>query len=97
MHVTYTAVPDVIETDLESELILLDPGTQEMFSLNETGRRVWRSLPAREAALVDAVVAAFDVARDTAAADVRRLLAELVEAGLVEAREDAAGAQGTGG
>ena len=37
---TYTLKPGVIETDLEDELVLLDPKTQGMFSLNATGRVV---------------------------------------------------------
>ncbi|HEX7051156.1 MAG TPA: PqqD family protein [Longimicrobiales bacterium] len=88
----YARAPGVIETDLEHELVLLDPETQEMFSLNATGRCVWRALPAEgEAPLVAAVVAAYDVSPEAAEADVRRLLAELLEAGLIEARADGAG------
>src|SRR5690606_21558274 len=36
--VTYARVARVIETDLGNELVLLDPETQQMYSLNETGR-----------------------------------------------------------
>ena len=91
MERVYIALPDVIETDLDDELILLDPKTQEMFSLNETGRRVWRALPAGAEALVRDVVSAYDAAPEAVEADVRRLLDELLEAGLVEVRADATG------
>ena len=89
---TYARVSRVIETDLGNELVLLDPETQEMFSLNETGRCVWRTLPAEgEEPLVEALVAAYDVSRAAAEADVRRLLTELLDAGLIEVCGDAAG------
>jgi PqqD family protein of HPr-rel-A system len=80
----YRANPDVIETDLGEELILLDPRTQEMFSLNATGRAVWRALPAPdEAAIAAAVAESFDISPARAEADVRTLLQQLAEAGLV--------------
>jgi hypothetical protein len=44
---SYRANPAVVETDLPEELILLDPATREMFSLNATGRIVWRALAER--------------------------------------------------
>jgi hypothetical protein len=87
MSHVYAAAPHVIETDLGHELILLDPATQEMFSLNETGRRLWRALPAPETELVRAVVDAYDVSPDDAADDVRRLVAELLDRRLIEAGE----------
>lgn len=90
--VTYARVARVIETDLGNELVLLDPETQQMYSLNETGRCIWRALPASgEGPLIDALVAAYDVSREAAEADMRRILAELLDAGLIEVRGDAAG------
>ena len=80
----YTRNPSVIETDLEHELILLDPGSGEMFSLNDTGRRVWRALPAESAELVAAhLVATLEVDQETAERDVRSLLDALLAARLV--------------
>lgn len=79
------ANPDVIVTDLENELVLLDPSTQEMFSLNRTGRLVWQQLPAESAdALIAAVVPELPVDEERATADVRALLEALQEAELVE-------------
>jgi hypothetical protein len=74
----------IIETDLGSELILLDPTTQEMFSLNPTGSTVWRTLseaPLRTA--VDRVVDAFEVDRETAMQDVVAIVLRLRAAGLL--------------
>lgn len=80
----YTKNPSVIETDLEHELILLDPGSGEMFSLNDTGRRVWRALPSESVeSLAGQLVAAMEVDRETAERDVRSLLDALLAARLV--------------
>ncbi len=81
--------PGVIETDLPGELILLDPATQLMFSLNETGRFVWRALPGRNPGQVAAALTSvFAVPPEQAQADVRALLAELRAAGLVLGEDD---------
>ena len=82
--------PGVIETDLERELVLLDPETREMFSLNATGRVVWRALSEHPVgALAARITEAFDVSRERAEEDVRRILAELREAGLIAPSSDA--------
>jgi hypothetical protein len=65
----------IIETDLGTELILLDPGTQQMFSLNPTGRLIWSLLGS---APLDAIEQA------RARADALTLLEQLTVAGLVE-------------
>lgn len=75
----------VIETDLGAELILLDPATQQMFTLNATGREVWRALDGRAVDDIAArVVATFDVTREVAMTDVLSLVHRLVDARLVE-------------
>lgn len=89
------ANPAVVETDLVDELVLLDPTTREMFSLNAAGRIVWRALGesadgARELAIAR-ITEAFDVDAAVAAADVDALLGRLVDAGLVEALPTADG------
>ena len=87
MKMVYARNPGVIETDLKHEVVLLDPATQQMFRLNETGRVVWQMLPADgEESLIDEVVTRFEVSREDAERDVRRLLSELVKAQLVETR-----------
>lgn len=80
----YTTNPRVIATDLGNELILLDPETEQMYSLNETGRAIWHALPLSDPDdAVRALTGAFDVTPDAAAVDVRLLLSALVDAGLV--------------
>jgi hypothetical protein len=88
----------IIETELEDELILLDPASGEMFSLNGTGRSVWRALDGRTVAgVVSAIESAYDVAPERAGEDVRALLAQLLEAGLVEVGLVEARSDGNGG
>ncbi|HWK90119.1 MAG TPA: HPr-rel-A system PqqD family peptide chaperone [Longimicrobium sp.] len=81
----YRRKAQVIETELGGELILLDPATGEMFSLNPTARHVWAALPAASAdELARQVAEAFEVDAAEAQADVAALLEELAGAGLIE-------------
>ena len=84
----YNKIAGIIETDLADELILLDPATGQMFSLNDTGRRVWRALPAPSAGvLARGLVAELEVDEETAQRDVAALLDRLVGARLVSREE----------
>lgn len=79
----------VIETRLPDELILLDPSSGEMYSLNQTGQFVWERL---DEGLLDRIPAqlaeTFDITVARAGADVRALVQELARAGLVEPAGD---------
>lgn len=75
--------PEVVTTELERELVLLHPATRSMFTLNETGMVVWSFIDEGPGAAVDAVVAAFDVDREVAVADVADLVDGLARAGLI--------------
>ncbi|HWH01560.1 MAG TPA: PqqD family protein [Pilimelia sp.] len=80
-QVVWQDVPD-------AELVLLNPNTGGYYGLNATGGRLWRALASRPRSpdeLVDELVAAYRVDRDTARADVARLVAALRDAGLVAA------------
>jgi hypothetical protein len=73
-----------VETEIPGELVLLDPQTQEMFSLNETGCAVWRLLPGRTLREVaEAVSGRFEATRAEAEADVEALVTQLLAAGLL--------------
>lgn len=70
--------------------VLLHLDTKFYYTLNATGVFVWRTLAAAttgggatRAALVDALVAAFEVAAEVAAADVDTMLNELIDEALV--------------
>jgi hypothetical protein len=74
----------VIVTDLTNELILLDPVNQEMYALNASGRLVWYGLPAESLTdLQDRIGPRLPTDLATANEDIRRLIADLVGAGLV--------------
>ena len=80
---SYQQHTSVITTDLGSEVVLLHPDTQEMFTLNEVGRTIWLSLPASRQTLLAQVLHTFDVTAEDADADLDSLLDRLVHAGLV--------------
>ena len=84
----WTQNPDVIATDLGDELVLLHRNTRAVFTLNATGREVWRRLeePCTIDAAVEAVTTAFTVDEATARTDVTRLLDELIAADLARPR-----------
>ena len=79
----YRRAADVIATDLERELVLLDPSNGEMFALNATARRIWLSLPADLRHVAAAIVFEFNVSVDHAYDDAAALLRHMEQAGLV--------------
>ncbi|OWL99217.1 hypothetical protein CBQ26_00110 [Deinococcus indicus] len=86
MNQKYEVNPDVLVTDLDDELALLDPHTSRMYTLNAVGRAIWQALRVggkREDQLVQVVTQEFDVAASQAQADIRTLLGDLDREGLV--------------
>ena len=81
----WTLKPGVIETDLGDELVLLDPKTQGMFSLNNTGRVVWQGLKNTETLEVISLKLEqqFTVTLEQATLDAQALMSELEKAGLI--------------
>jgi hypothetical protein len=80
----FVRAPDVIATDLQHEMILLDPRNGEMFALNETGRYLWLRLPVRSAVeLAYDLEKDFDVDAECACGDVLMLMLSLKRAGLI--------------
>lgn len=76
--------PDVIETDLGNELVLLDPGSKQMFSLNATGRALWLAMPLGTLDDAARVLSdAFEVDESVARGDANALLSDLVASNLV--------------
>ncbi|HKJ31903.1 MAG TPA: PqqD family protein [Balneolales bacterium] len=83
-HAEYEQNTEIIETDLEDELILLDPQTQEMFSLNETGRIVWNALTSSSInEVISLIKNKFAISGEAAERDVTDLVSNLSEAGLL--------------
>ena len=91
MLARFTAKPGLVTTDLESELILLDPDSQQMYSLNPTGRLIWQKLDGHTIEkLADAVSREFAVDPKTALTDTTALLADLLQTGLITIVADGA-------
>lgn len=75
----------VVETDLGDELVLLNVATRGMFTLNATGRCIWRGYAAGglDQAVAD-LEASFEVTTAEARKDALALLRELHAQGLLE-------------
>jgi len=84
-----TANPRQVSVTNAGEAIILDPVSNRYYSLTGVGERVWALLqePVRLPDLRDAVVAAYAVSPAEAQRDVHDLLVQLLDAGLIEARE----------
>lgn len=75
----------VVFRELDGEAVLLNLQSGIYFGLDTIGTHVWQAID-RQAplqAIVAALVAAYDVDRETAERDVRRLVAQLVDRGLL--------------
>jgi len=89
----YRPSSDVVSTQLdEEETVLLSLETQQYYSLNETGSRVWELLS--DGHNVDAIATAiteeWDTTQEEALDYVRSFLDELNEEGLVESVDSGA-------
>lgn len=91
-HTTHRVPEDVLAAHLDGEAVLLHMDTKNYYRLNATAAHVFRGLErglGREA-LLDGLCAEFEVERDTAAAELDRLLGELSERGLLATADDGA-------
>ncbi len=76
--------PEIIVTELDDELVLLNPRTQAMFTLNGTGKIIWQHLgthTAEEIALK--ITETFEIDLATAKKDTFDLLESLEKSGLL--------------
>jgi hypothetical protein len=81
----------VHDADIGGEIVLLHPDDGAYFALNETGAHLWRQLGPEATPRADAIRRATDtltarwpVDGDQATADLRELLDELIDRGLVD-------------
>jgi hypothetical protein len=79
--------PDVLDTRIDDEVVLLHPSTQQMFVLNETGAVLWDQIEAGADldVIVTAITSTFEVDDAVARADAAELLGQLADADLVRA------------
>lgn len=77
--------PEVIFRALDDGAVLVHLGGNQIYELNETAAHVWMQLAggAGEEAVVASVVETFDVDAETAAREVRDLLTQFIEKGLL--------------
>jgi hypothetical protein len=77
---------DVLFQQLEDEVVLLNMSSQQYYSLNEVGSRMWELLMELHEpnAVVDRLHQIYDVDKDVLRADLDRLVADLNGAGLLK-------------
>lgn len=76
--------PEIMVTRMEDEIVLLDPATREIFTLNPTGVIVWDHIEAGTDEIVGRVCEEFDVDPAVAKRDVNELVKELQSRGLAK-------------
>lgn len=82
----YHPSPDVVSTVIDDdESVLLSLETQEYYSLNETGSRIWELLCSGHdpEAIARAITEEWEITREEALSHVQSFLQELSEKGLV--------------
>jgi hypothetical protein len=80
----YRHNPNIVITELEDELVLLDPSSKQMFSLNAVGRLLWDQLPSLGlTGVLERIEATFEVGADRARTDAMALIENLVRANLL--------------
>jgi hypothetical protein len=87
---SYKRNSTIIETDLGMELVLLNPETRQMYSLNNTGRYIWKYLPELGlSATLNKLTQTFAVGENQACRDIYDLTQQLTQNGLFqELKED---------
>jgi len=83
----FTIRKDVISTELDGEIVLMDVARGEYYSLNEVGTLIWKTIGESVVTFNDiclAVLDVFDIDRFTCEADVTRLLKHMKDTGVVE-------------
>ena len=84
----WSAAKTQISTTVDEDTVILDTASGRYFSLEGVGSTLWRALqePRSFDELLATVLESYDVGVETAEHDVRALLGNLEEAGLVAAR-----------
>jgi hypothetical protein len=86
----YRRKESVVEADLGDEMVLLNLESRQMYSLNKTGRYIWKHLPERGLiATLAELTQTFQVGESQALQDINELIQELMQNGLFqEAKEN---------
>jgi len=83
----YARSPNVISTELDGEMVLLDTENWIYLEFDRIGAAIWGLLetPAALPALVDALTARYEVARGQCESDTKAFLDEMIGKGVVTA------------
>ena len=82
---TVRITPDVLHQELGGETVLLNLANESYFGLDEVGTRVWQVLEETQSAtaVLTRLLGEYDVFAEQLSADVEKLIAQLLDAGLV--------------
>ena len=85
---TICAIKDQVSCELDGEAVILQMSAGTYFGLNEVGRRIWSIIqqPHRFEEIVSQLLEEYEVDRAQMEADLRELLLQMLNAGLVEVR-----------
>jgi hypothetical protein len=85
---TLQADPEVLVTEFGDEVVLLNLRDGVYYGLEDVGARIWTMLrqPVTIQTLCEAIVSEFDVAQDRCERDVRAIVSDLLENGLIQMR-----------
>ena len=83
---TYQASSKYLYSEIDSEAVILDVNSGTYFGLNEVSNRIWQLLqtPTSSDSLVAQILEEYDAPPEEVEKDVRSLLNDMSNAGLVE-------------
>ncbi len=86
------AAPDQIACDLQGDLLILHTASGIYYGLDPLGKRIWDLLrePRSVSLIRDVILEEYDVDRERCARDLRALLGDLADNGLIEVKPAAA-------
>jgi hypothetical protein len=81
---------DVLVNVIEGQAVLLHLKSERYFGLDEVGTEMWKALTSSESlqSAYERLLAEYEVEPDRLLADLHKLLAKLVENGLLEVRRE---------
>ena len=80
-----TISEEALSQEVNGETVILDLKSESYFGLDEVGTRVWQLLQEHEdmQKVFDAMLEEFDVDANTLASDMKNLINDLIEKGLI--------------
>lgn len=83
---TIVISPNAVFSDIEDEIVILDPLKGEYYGLNPVGALVWKlaQTPLKVSAARDAILESFEVGLEECERDLLELLEDMVGQGLIE-------------